>query len=245
MSRALALVAGATAALGLAACQTTQQRSAVLRAEGKGLAAAPTAIAAGAVNPAVRVGRTAVLHDANGTAAVVELRSSGSAAQRDVPIFIDVRDVKGASMYKNNLRGLQPALQTMALLRPGKRAWWVNDQVLGAGPARSVAVHVGTARTAPVAKLPRVTLRHVHFGSDTSGPYVTGTVVNHSTAVQLSMPVFAVALRGSRVVAAGRAIVPKLPVGVPKHPVTFRIYFIGAPPRGAQIQVTVAPTVLP
>jgi hypothetical protein len=59
------------------------------------------------------------------------------------------------------------------------------------------------------------------------------------------MPIFAVALRGGRVVAGGRALVPNLPVSsaaVKPKPTAFRIYLVGAP-AGAHIELTAVPTV--
>jgi hypothetical protein len=56
------------------------------------------------------------------------------------------------------------------------------------------------------------------------------------------MPIFAVALRGGRIVAAGRALVPNLPASAGK-PTGFRIYLVGSP-AGARIELTPAPTVL-
>jgi hypothetical protein len=54
--------------------------------------------------------------------------------------------------------------------------------------------------------------------------------------------VFAVALKGDKVVAAGRALVPKVLPGDPAKKPRFRLYFIGDP-KGAKIDVTVAPNV--
>ena len=54
---------------------------------------------------------------------------------------------------------------------------------------------------------------------------------------------FGVAIRGGKVVAAGRAIVEKLDPAPTKKPVRFKIYFIGDP-KGAALKLTTAPTVL-
>ncbi|HST56624.1 MAG TPA: hypothetical protein VLJ42_12130 [Solirubrobacteraceae bacterium] len=58
-----------------------------------------------------------------------------------------------------------------------------------------------------------VQLRSLRLGSDIAGPYLTGVVVNRSGIAQRNMPIYAVALRGKRVTAAGRALVPSLPAG--------------------------------
>jgi hypothetical protein len=75
-----------------------------------------------------------------------------------------------------------------------------------------------------------------------AGPYMTGAVTNRSGVALHNMPIFAVALRGGRVVAAGRALVPSLPASPAARPTSFRIYFVGSP-AGAHIELTPAPTV--
>jgi hypothetical protein len=54
------------------------------------------------------------------------------------------------------------------------------------------------------------------------------------------VPVFAVAVRGGRVVAAGRAVVSVLP-GHPGASVPFQIFLVGNP-AGATIELTAVPT---
>ncbi|HWI71199.1 MAG TPA: hypothetical protein VNT55_04535, partial [Baekduia sp.] len=168
----------------------------------------------------------------------VEVRNAGAKAQRDVPVLIDVRDAKGASLYKNDTVGLQPALQRLASVRGHRSAWWVNDQVTAATAPRSVRARVGAAPS--VSAVPAVRVSGVHFDSDATGRFLTGTVINPSPSVLRNVPIFAVALKGARVVAAGRALVPKLPAtGAPK-PTIFRLFFVGDP-RGARIALTLAP----
>jgi len=138
--------------------------------------------------------------------------------------------------------GLQPALQRLASVRGGRSAWWVNDQVTAASVPKSVRARVGAARVA--AAIPPVRATGVHFEGDSTGRYLTGTVVNPTRRVLRDIPIFAVALKGSRVVAAGRALVPKLPAkGSPKK-VVFRLFFVGDP-RGARTVLTVAPNAGP
>ncbi len=107
----------------------------------------------------------------------------------------------------------------------------------GAGSSRADAAHVALVASSTV---------HASvtgLGSEAlAGPYMTGSVVNRSGVALHNMPVFAVALRGGRVVAAGRALVPSLPASPSARPVNFRIYFVGSP-AGAHIELTPAPTV--
>ena len=84
----------------------------------------------------------------------------------------------------------------------------------------------------------------VHFEGDSTGRFLTGTVVSSSRSVLRDVPVFAVALKGRRVVAAGRALVPKVPAAGSSKKVVFRLFFVGEP-RGARIALTVAPNAGP
>jgi hypothetical protein len=144
-----------------------------------------------------------------------------------------VRGAGGKSVYRNDLRGLQPALQHAALVPAGRSVWWVNDQLLGVTEASAVKARVG--RGTAVSAAAKVSLTGVELGGD---GVLTGSVVNGADALQRDVPVFAVALRGSRVVAAGRALVPK---AKPHKPARFRLFFVGNP-KGARLQLTVAPT---
>jgi hypothetical protein len=239
-ARALLLPAAAVLATGaLSACESTADKSARIAAKGKAAIKAEGTLTVKA-SPDLRVGRAVVIRGAGGAAAAaVEIRNAGPRAQRDVPVLIDVRDAQGASLYKNDMIGLQPALQRLGSVGARRSAWWVNDQVTVASAPRSVRARVGGG--GPVATaLPAVRLTGVHFDGDTTGRFLTGTVVNPSRAVLRDVPIFAVALKGRRVVAAGRALVPKLPAaGAPKR-TTFRLFFVGDP-RGARVALTVAP----
>jgi hypothetical protein len=231
-------------AAGASACQSTADKSAKIAAEGRQAVSASATLK---IRPSasLRVARAVVVRGAGGTvAAAVEVRNRGGRAQRDVPVLIDVRDARGASLYKNDTVGLQPALQRLASVGAGRTAWWVNDQVTVSGTPRRVRARVGASPAARAGSLPRVRLTGLHFESDATGRYLTGVVVNPSRAALRDVPVFAVALKGTRVVAAGRALVPKLPPhGSPKK-VVFRLFFVGDP-RGARVALTVAPGAAP
>ena len=159
----------------------------------------------------------------------------------------------------------------MALLPAHASGWWVDDQVLASGTPSSVNVRVGTAKLAAAkagagaaagsggatavgsggagppgpdgSSVPQVQVSGVTLGSqELVGPYVEAHVVNHSGVAQHNMPVFAVALRGTRVVAAGRALVPSLAASGAASSTSFRVYLVGSP-AGARIELTPAPVV--
>lgn len=232
----------AVAALSLSACESTQTKSARLEKTGKNQAKLTT-VSAGAANTKVKILGTTVLHSKTGNAAVVQIQNTGPAAEIDVPLGIQVKGTDGKVIYKNDIAGLQPALQSMAYLDKGQTAYWVNDQVLAVDPPKSVDATVSKEKSDFAGTPPKITLAKPVIDVDETGPYATGEVKNESDLPQINLPIFAVALKGGKVVAAGRAIIERLDPAPTKKPVNFKIYFIGNP-RGAELQLTAAPTVL-
>jgi hypothetical protein len=238
----LAAVAVLLAAGGLSACESSQTKSARLEKTGKAKAQT-TLISAGAANTSVKVLSKAILHSENGNAVVLQLQNTGGTGELQVPLLLTVKDAKGGVTYKNDIKGLQPSLQEMAYLDKGQTSYWVNDQVLAVDPPKSVEVEVGKEKSTFAGTVPKITLGPITLKSDSTGSYASGEVKNESKILQLNVPVFAVALKGEKVVAAGRAIVEKLPPAPTPKPINFKIYFIGDP-KGAALKLTTAPTVL-
>lgn len=239
---ALAVAAVVALAGGLSACESSQTKSARLEKTGKAKAKT-TVISAGAANATVQVRSKVVLHSDTGNAAVVELENTGSSGEIQVPLLITVKDAKGGVAYKNDIQGLQPSLQQMAYLDKGQTAYWVNDQVLSVDPPKSVDVSVGKEKSTFAGAVPKITIGPTTLKDDSTGFYAAGEIKNESKVPQVNVPIFAVALKGKTVVAAGRAIVEKLPPAPTPKPINFKIYFIGDP-KGAALQLSTAPTVL-
>jgi hypothetical protein len=242
MRRAVLAACCGAFALTASACETTQQESARLARAGAQAAAAHTVVALGGANTGARAADVTLLRGNGRTAVAVQLTNTAGSAQVDVPVLIDVKGATGASLYSNDIQGLQPSLQEMPLLAPGRPAWWVDDQVLVSGVPRSVSVRLGRARSRGSSALPAVTLRGAQLGSDAGGPFVIASAVNESAVAQPNMPVFAVALRRGRVVAAGRGLIPLLAGGVGRR-ASFQVYLVGDP-KGARVQLTASPTAL-
>jgi len=249
----LTVMALGALALTLSACESTESESARLGREGAKLIAGAGTLGTGGANPDVRVGQVALVQGSGRTAAAVRLTNTGAGAQLDVPVLIDVRSPQGASVYRNDIQGLEPSLQQMALLPAHASGWWVDDQVLASGTPSSVSVRVGAAKLGAVravgagaarvagAGVPQVQVSGVTLGSqELVGPYVDASVVNRSGVPQHNMPVFAVALRGARVVAAGRALVGSLAASGAASRASLRLYLVGSP-AGARIELTPAP----
>lgn len=239
--RGLAVAAVVVGAAGLSACESSQDKSARLAKAGAHKAELQT-VSAGAKNPDVEVlGTTVLTNKDGGKAVVVELEDTG-APQAAVPIQIDAKDAKGASVYKNNLEGLQVSLQQMAYLAKSQKTFWVHDQVVSVDAPKSVAVQVGKATAVPPGgTIPDIRLVGTKLATDSTGLVATGQVQNRSKIAQKNLPIYAVATKHGKVVAAGRAIIERLDPEPQKKPTIFRIYFIGNP-EGAQLTVRAVPT---
>lgn len=237
----LALAAAAVAAVALPACQSTQETSARRARAAKSLAR-ETGLHVGRLNPDARVLRTVVLHDASGTAAVVEVRN-GARPQAAVPVGLAVRDARGRVVYRNDAPGLEPSLVRLALLPARARAFWVDNQIPPtSGRGRAIA-RLGVARGPAPSATPRLVVSGLRFERDSDGVFVQGVVTNRSPVVQRRLVIACLARRRGRIVAAGRAIVDRVAGGPGVKPVRFTVYFIGTP-TGARLTCAAPPTVL-
>jgi hypothetical protein len=231
----LLLVAGA--AILLAACESTQDKSARLADEAKGLKKQRGLVIAKR-SKVVKVGNRTVLNDKNGTAVVIELRNTSKRKLAEVPVAIDVRNGK-RSVFKNDDPGLEPSLIGVPILRPGQRFMWVHDQVLATGKGKAVKAKVGVERAKAPARIPEIRITPPQLEVDpTSGTLAYGRLINRSQVLQRNIVVHAVARKGNRIVAAGRAAVERLKPG---KSAAYQIFFIGNP-RGARLTLAAPPT---
>jgi hypothetical protein len=224
----------------VSACESTQDKSAKLAKEAKKVVQAK-GLTVTRLNPDVRVLSTAVVHDANGTAAVVDLRNKTNKPLVALPLAIEVTDSAGKSLFKNNASGLAPSLVQAALIPPRGELVWVDDQVQVATDPHAVKAKVGipTKATAGTAETPEIVVGKPHFENDeVSGLAAAGRVTNKSKIDQLKLTLFAVARKDGKVVAAGRGEIDRLKAGKSKP---YQIFFIGNP-KGAQLTVSAPPT---
>jgi hypothetical protein len=220
-----------------AGCQSTQDKSSKLAAQGKGLLT-EHGVAVARRTKDVKVLSTAVIRDQNGTAAVVKLRNVSSHTLWNLPIAIDVRGAHGRSVFRNDAPGLEPTLAHVPLLRPGETVSWVNDQIEAADTAHSVKATVGAGGTIAASRLPRIVLSSRGLRDDpVSGFAVVGSADNRSKVDLRKVVVFAVARRHGRVVAAGKGQIARLKAG---KKVPFQAFLIGDP-RGAGIELSAPP----
>jgi hypothetical protein len=231
-------------ALALTGCESNIERSARLAKLAHHSMRVQTGLVVTRENPDVKVLATAVLHDENGTAAVVTLRNDSSKPLRDVPVAIALHGTRGETLYQNNVPGLSSALVSAPLLMPGQQFNWVDDQVQASGTLGALSVRVGEAPAAggePGGELPHINVQSVHLSEESaSGPSAEGTVVNHSSVAQQELVVFAVGRRGGRIVAAGRAVLQNVSAHASA---SFQVFFIGSV-AGARIEASAPPSTL-
>jgi hypothetical protein len=238
--RALAAVTCGALAVGLGACESTEDQSSKIGREGAHLIAEQGALRLGKANRDVRVSDVTVLSGGGRTAVAVRLTASRE--QANVPVLVDVTGAGGKRLYSNGTGGLDASLQRMPLLRRGQGAWWVDDQVLISQSA--AAAHVQVGRGSSSSSTSEVSAVAVHLGEQSGTGVLSGELVNRSAKAQRKVPIFAVTMRGGRVTAAGRALIATLPGGSGARTRTtpFQIFLVGNP-AGSSVQLTVAPTV--
>ena len=219
-------------------CTSTQEKADRLAAQGRD-AFEERGLRVDRRNPDVRVVDTAVLTDANGSAAVVVLQSRARRAQAGLPVAIDVRAKGKKSVFRNDAAGLEPSLTGLTVLTGGRRALWVNDQVTAAAKPDDVVARVGMPRKRAPRSIPVLRTSKVRLDREAStGINARGLVRNESKVEQRDLVLYGVAQRGRRIVAAGRAQIKRLR---PRGRASFRMFFIGDP-RGAELSISVPPT---
>ena len=124
----------------------------------------------------------------------------------------------------------------MSLLEPDKDTVWVDDQVQATGVARTATALVGAAKAAST--IPKLTVNGAHLSEEAGSQIESGSVTDASSVGQRDLVVYAVARKGSKVAAAGRAVLPEVAAGTT---VPFQIYFVGDP-KAAKIEVSAPPT---
>jgi hypothetical protein len=241
ISRGVATLAcgGAVVALVLTGCESSQSKSARLRAENK-RSAPERGLQIGRANPDVRITASAVLNDvkAKRSAAVITLRNTSSRLQAALPLAFSVADTAGKPLFSNASPGASADLTTVPSLPAHGTLVWVNDAIVNVVGARKVVAKVGAGK-APAGSEPHLRLSKVTLADDpVDGVTAAGKVFNSSTVVQQRLVIFAVARRAGKIVAAGRSVVPSVPPGT--KGTRFTVYFVGDP-RGATLSLTAPP----
>ena len=245
ISRSLAVVvSGALLAALLSSCQSTQATSAQREKEGAHLVEQKD-IQIGQESSDVEVEQAVVLPGEDTSTVAVELKNNSQTGLINVPIQLDVRDAKGKTVFQNNAAGTDPTLVSVPVIGPGAEVWWVHDQVFPiGGEPKTVKVEVGAADE-PFPEIPDVTASDPKLVKDpiSDSEEVTGEVTNNTDEELKAVYLYAVAMKGGKVVAAGRGAIDKLKPGA-KKAATYNIFFTAGDPEGADISVSVTPTFL-
>ena len=235
----------ALAAIALTGCETSAEKSA--RLERAALANLPPGHGAGTgplkisrPSAVVKVTSAVLVRDAEGIAAVVTLRNDSAGARQAVPLEINVRDRRGASLYSNTASGLSGSLTTVSYIPAHGTATWVDDQVQLTGTPSAVAAEAGEGKPAG-AQAPQIELRRGEVTEEAGGSGVRGTAVNHSRIAQRELVIYAVASKGGRVLAAGRAVLTELAAGASAP---FSISLIGPASGGSGLSLSAPATTL-
>jgi hypothetical protein len=234
------LLALAAAALALAGCETSAEKSARLERQAKLHEARVVqsdplaALARGPAGRRVRVTATTLVQGREGTAVVVTVHNASASALAAVPILITIKGAGGQALYTNDLPGLSRSLTTIAALAPHSSLSWIDDQVQAAGTPASVTAKLGEGNASHgVGAAPLRVSGALSEGSENGGT-VEGNVTNPSSQPHGEVVVYALARKGGRIVAAGRAVLPGLAAGSSAH---FQLFLIGNP-TGAQLQLS-------
>jgi hypothetical protein len=220
-------------AVALGACESSQEKSAKLEKVAKQQQRlAPHGLSIARASTKIKVISTAIVRSSEGIAAVVTLRNLTATALRNAPIAITVKSAGGSVLYSNDAPGLAKALVSVPLVPADGSTSWVDDQVQTAGAPASVSAEVGEGE-ALTGALPRFSVQVAHLIDGEA----EGTVANHSSVSQRELVIYATAMRASKLVAAGRAVIPQLAAGSSTR---FQLFFIGNP-QGTQIQYIAAP----
>lgn len=236
LRRALVVVGCSALAATASACESTQSQSAKIARAG-GAAEVASTLHLGAANRDVRASDVTLLSGGGRQAVAVKLTSTSSRVQREVPLLVKVTGAGGKVVY-SNASGAEALLSHVTLLRAHSSAWWIDDEVLATGAASAAKVSVGTGRAQPDARTAALTARATHVSVQGTTTTVNGVVGNHGAQARSSVPVFAVAVRGGKAVAAGRAVVALVPAH--SSAVTFDVPLIGDA-TGAKIELTALP----
>jgi hypothetical protein len=220
-------------------CVSTQTVAARARLVNARIRASEGVVLVTRANPAVSVGTPVVIHGRGGLSAiVVSVHNPSRRALTDLPISVAVRTRSGRVVYLNASTSADYFQSHIASIGPGAATTWVLTTGRRLPRGRVLATVGFPALRTPVAgALPRIAASSRVRGS--LGAEVTVSITSDSSIPQYDLPVYAVAVRGGRYVAAGQAAVAHLGTN---GTATASVPLIGDS-RGASLTLLVAPTI--
>lgn len=231
-ARLVALALATAGCLALSACESSQSRSAKLKAAAGPAEQSQPGVTVSTPSSVFSAEHTTVLTDPNGTAVVVGLTSSAKEDAENVPIQVVLRDASGAELFSTATPGLQHSLTHAAIAAGDETSWWVNDQI-PITEETSATVTVGDpAPGSPPPSGIKFEIEPPELAEDpASGTSAVGMLSHDAGTTQERVLVTIVARKRGRVVAAGRAIIARAKAGG-RTPYT--AFFIGDP-KGAEL----------
>jgi hypothetical protein len=177
-------------------------------------------------DPNVKVLRTAVVAGKDGSAIVVVLRNTGDAPVNDLPIEVGPEGGRALNTAAN-----VPYFQSHApAIAPGDEVTWVYASKDPIGSSEAFA-RVGAPASPPLTTAGHVS--ELDASGKSGGSSLRAEVTNDTGVPQYDLDVYAVARKGARYVAAGRASLEHLGVSKSAH---LTLPLVGDA-KGTQIQV--------
>jgi hypothetical protein len=209
-------LAAAGAVVTLAGCATTQDEAARLQLNSARIRAAEQKTVVRSAGSAVEVSAVSLLSSPGAHTFVVTVHNRQSSAVTDLPISVGVssRGHRRVDLNAHSTQELSYFDSHLPRIAAGSSLTWVFTTTTKL-PSRAHPFALVGARPSPAASAgataptiaARVTgTRRTHDG----GAVLEVTLRNSSTIPQYQMPIYAVAQRGGRFVAAGELIVPHL-----------------------------------
>jgi hypothetical protein len=205
------LVLGVTVAVGLSGCVTTQRKSARAALVAERTLASRKPVKVASQNPSVRVTGITAVRASNGSGAlIVRLRNVGAKPLNDLPISVGTLARRGRTYLNWRRHGALDYFEThvAAIGAHATTTWVFLDRRLPTSTGHLFAL-VGRASSpasTTVATMPAIAVTDV----GAHGSKLRLSVVNRSQIPQYGFPVYALAIRHGRLVAAGRATVAHL-----------------------------------
>lgn len=210
----------------LSGCATTQDANKRASIQADRTLASRKALELHGTDRDVQVVSTTVINGKEGSAVVAVLRNRGSRPVNDLPIEVGP---EGGDPV--NARPNVPYFQSHApAIPPGEEATWVYVSKDPLGSNRAF-VRVGAHPTPPLSTADHVS--ELDAGGQGDGSSVKADVTNDTGVPQYDLDVYAVARKGGRLVAAGRANLEHLGVTDRAH---LTLPVIGDA-KGARIQI--------
>ncbi len=224
----------------VAGCTTTQQKAARLQLKNARIRLNETPLRLGAASSGVHVTAVRLLRGRShpGAAVVVVVRNGSARPVSDLPVLVGVNSPGGHRTDLNAAAGESYFQNHLPVIGAGRTLTWVLT--LGHRPpggSRPFAM-VGSASPTIITTIGRLPSLKV-APAGTRGTATDLTVRNSSGVTQYQLPVYAIARRGERPVAAGQATIEELDGGASAQ---LRLPLVGNP-SGATLSFEAPPTI--